>query len=77
VPRYFFDIDDGTGAVRDYEGSDLLDIDTAEHEAVETLGQMARDVFRTRGGRQLRVDIRDAMDTPLLRVTLKLTIDAL
>ena len=76
MPRYFFDIDDGTGAVRDYEGSHLTDLDTAEHEAIETLGQMARDVFRERGGRQMQVNIRDDEDKPLLRLTLKLTIDS-
>ena len=74
--RYFFDIDDGTGAIRDSEGSDHPDLDDAEREAVETLGQMARDA-RTRGDRLMRVDIRDAMGRHLLRLTLKLTIEAL
>jgi hypothetical protein len=77
VPRFYFDIDDGTCATRDNEGSEHTDLAEAEHEAVETLGQMARDVFRSRGGRVLQVDIRDDRDTPRLRVTLRLSIDVL
>ncbi|MGF6426922.1 MULTISPECIES: DUF6894 family protein [Bradyrhizobium] len=44
MPRYFFDIRDGTGLYQDEEGLDFPDLRTAEAEAARTLGELARDL---------------------------------
>jgi hypothetical protein len=44
MPRYFFDVRDGEGFVKDDEGMELLDIAEAQIEAAETLADKARDL---------------------------------
>jgi hypothetical protein len=41
MPRYFFDIEDGTTSMRDAEGSELADLRTAQREAADSLIEMA------------------------------------
>jgi hypothetical protein len=74
MPRYFFDIEDGTTSMRDAEGSELADLRTAQREAAETLVDMGRDVFRTRDHGTLSATIRDDADTVLLTVSLTLSV---
>jgi len=76
MPRYFFDIDDGKAAMRDSEGSDLPDAASAQHEAIETLTQMARDSFSSTGGAAFSIVIRDEDDLVLRRLRLALSIEA-
>ena len=76
MPRYFFDIDDGTAAMRDTEGSELADPASAQHEAIETLTQMARDTFSATNGAAYSIVIRDEDDLVLRRLRLALSIEA-
>jgi hypothetical protein len=75
MPRYFFDIEDGTTSMRDAEGSDLADLRAAQREAAETLVEMGRDVFRTRDSGTLSAAIRDDGDRILLTVSLTLSVE--
>jgi hypothetical protein len=75
MPRYFFDIEDGTIVMRDAEGSDLADLLAAQREAAETLVEMSRDVFRVRDHGRLSASIRDDTDRVLLTVSLTLSVE--
>lgn len=76
MPRYFFDIDDGTAPMRDMEGSELYDVAAAQREAVETLTQMARDAFSGTDGAAFSIVIRDDADAVLRRVRLELSVQS-
>jgi hypothetical protein len=49
MPRFYFDVDDGRGAMADGEGSELADERTAVAEARRALGEMARDLLVSEG----------------------------
>jgi hypothetical protein len=74
MPRYFFDIDDMTRAMKDDVGSDLANLAEAHREAAGTLIQMGRDVFRDGSSGSLSVIIRDESGAVLRKVWLTLSI---
>jgi uncharacterized protein DUF6894 len=76
VPRYFFDVHDGT-FLRDNEGVELRDIDAARKQVWDTLPMMAAQ--RQADGNmafQLRMDVRDEAGNHLFHATLALVIEA-
>lgn len=75
MPRYFFDIEDGTTSMRDAEGSELADLRTAQREAAETLVEMGRDVFRSLDHGRLSATIRDDAGRVLLTLNLTLSVE--
>ena len=70
MPRYFFDLDDGEGASRDGEGTELPDLDAAQIEATDTLTAIGRERFRGREGGAVRIEVRSEDGRTLLRVEL-------
>ena len=73
MPRFYFDIDDGQGLVRDSEGSEHQDLEAAQHEAVETLTQMGRELFPGTGDHELSIEIRGEEGIALMRTRLTLS----
>ncbi|GEC55983.1 hypothetical protein ABIF38_001739 [Bradyrhizobium japonicum] len=70
MPRYYFDLKDGSGTAVDEEGIDLRDVDAAQSEAAQSLGAMARDAAITTKGRgtdQMEIEVRDE-DGPVMTV---------
>lgn len=59
MKKYYFDIRDGSQSIRDDEGAELPNIESARREATTTLSEIARECVR--GGRQHRmaVEVRD------------------
>jgi len=75
MPRYFFDIHDGT-SIRDDEGVELLDLDAARKAIWNTLPAMAAD--RQADGNmayQLRMDVRDESGKHLFHAALAFVIE--
>jgi len=67
MPRYFFDVRDGEGFVKDDEGLELLDIAEAQIEAAETLADMARDLAVRAAdplGHPMAIEVRDGEGRP-------------
>jgi len=75
MPRYFFDVHDGT-SIRDDEGVELLDLDAAREAIWDTLPAMAAD--RQADGNmayQLRMDVRDESGKHLFHAVLAFVIE--
>ena len=65
MPRYFFDIRDGTGVHTDDVGLDLADMNTAIVEARRALADMTRETLLGSDDTQLDILIRDGADGPV------------
>jgi hypothetical protein len=76
MPRFFFDVHDGTH-IRDEEGVELPDLDAARKQVWNTLPAMAAD--RAANGNmacQLRMDVRDETGTHVFHAALAMVIEA-
>ena len=60
MSRFYFDFDDHGGTTIDTDGEEFPDIDAAKREALEALGDAARDFARLGAEDRLSVRIRDA-----------------
>lgn len=70
MPRYFFDVDDGSELHIDNEGTELANLTVARGEATETLTELAREHIPGDGfHRVLRIIVRDT-ERRRLEVTL-------
>ncbi len=58
MPRYFFDIRDGTGLYPDEEGLDLEDERAARIEAAHALAGIARDAAKEEGRANVSIEVR-------------------
>lgn len=58
MPRYYFDVVD-SGLVRDDEGLELSDVETAREEAIRALPDLAKGVLPSAGHEEVRVTVRD------------------
>ena len=70
MPHYFFDMRDGAELLRDEEGLELTGIQAARNEATRALADLAKDVLRSSEKRELAIEVRDALNVPLLRAAL-------
>jgi hypothetical protein len=66
MPRYFFDIEDHTGAQRDIEGLELSDLDAAWEVAATTELSVLRGPSPPKG---VTITVRDSMGNTLLCTT--------
>ena len=74
MPVYFFDINDGSGWVRDNEGSSLENALAARREATETLAQIGTELFPGLDGHALNADVRTEDGAVILRVSISLCV---
>lgn len=51
MPRFFFNIDDGTGTLPDTIGTELADFAAARSEAIRAAGEMLADIDGALKGR--------------------------
>ena len=73
MPRYFFDVDDGTTAADDI-GEELPDLDAAHLEAVRLSGEIIKDhAPQFWGGRAWRFSVRDEADQVLFTLSFSAT----
>lgn len=72
MPRFFFDTDDGDRTIRDEEGQDLNDAETARRVALDVLPDMARDKLPDGDERTFVASLRDERGTVLYVATLSL-----
>ncbi|WFU82126.1 hypothetical protein QA645_05075 [Bradyrhizobium sp. CIAT3101] len=59
MKRYYFDIRDGSQFIRDDEGLELPDIESARQEATAALSEIAREWARGRPQHRMAVEVRD------------------
>ncbi|MCE4226739.1 hypothetical protein HCU64_23640 [Methylobacterium sp. C25] len=72
MPRYFFDVADGDRHVRDEEGLELPDGESARREAICSLLDIARDELPDGDHRSFVITVRDGDETSLLSARLAL-----
>jgi hypothetical protein len=75
MPRFFFDVSDSGRGFPDTEGTVLADLEHAREEALETLGQIAKDELPDGDRREFTIDIRSEAGQILLTASLSLRVD--
>lgn len=65
MPRYYFDISDGSGVHEDDVGLELADMDAAIAEARRALIDMTRESLLSADTTNLHIRIRDGADGPV------------
>jgi len=58
--RYFFDIIDNGSPVKDEQGGEYPDLESAKQEAARVLAQVAVDLLPSSEGCTLAIEVRDA-----------------
>ena len=66
MPRYYFDVVDASGLVRDTEGMEFDDMDAAVAEARRALGSMVKDALSDGSEHPIEIRIRDGDEGPIL-----------
>lgn len=74
MPRYYFDLRNEEGWLSDPEGSEHRDLGAARHEAIDTLVQMAREIFPDRDRQGLEIAVRGEDGKVLLLASLRLNV---
>ena len=77
MPRYYFDVHDGTHLTPDDQGLELDSLEQAQKEAVKALPEVARDVLPNGSERTFTITVKDEMKRPVLSAKLALTVDRL
>jgi hypothetical protein len=72
MPRFHFDIRDGSLLHLDEEGQELSDIDAVEEEAAEALAIIAGDLLPSRRNGLLIIEVRDEARRHLLSISLEM-----
>lgn len=75
MPRFYFDIDDGSGLLLDDEGIETANLESARLKAVEAVRSIARDLVPTGDRHVVSADIRDESGRVRIKATLTLTIE--
>ncbi len=70
MPRYYFDCRDDGQSIRDDEGVELANLDTAKEAAARALAEIARDLLPHSSTGSLGMDVRNDNDEVLLTTEL-------
>jgi hypothetical protein len=74
VPRFYFDVRDGTQFVPDDEGIEFDSLDAAEREAAESAAEIGRDRLPKNDPRAVTVEVRNEHGQRVLTVTVSMEI---
>jgi hypothetical protein len=77
MPRFYFDVRDGDKFIRDDDGLEYPDTETARDEAALALAEMAKDVLPGAAIREIAIEVRDEAKEPLLRAVLRFEVQRL
>jgi hypothetical protein len=59
LPRFYFDVREGTGFITDEMGLELDSIDAAEYEAARAAADIGRDHLPKGNARDVTIEVRD------------------
>jgi hypothetical protein len=74
LPRFYFDVSIDGRLARDDEGLELDDLNAAEHEATRTASQIVYEDLSKDDASEIVLQIRDAQDQQVLKVTASMTV---
>jgi hypothetical protein len=75
MPKYFFDLDDGSGLASDTEGSDLPDLMAAEPEAAAIATELSVNLYAGRVARRIVVRVRNERGERVLTITTSILVE--
>jgi hypothetical protein len=75
VPRFYFDVREGTRFTPDDEGLELDNLDKAEREAAESAAEIGRDQLPKNDAREVTVEVRNEHRQRILSVTVSMHIE--
>ena len=74
MPRFYFDVREGTTFVPDEEGMEFESLDAAEREAAETAAEIGRELLPKGDARDITVEVRNEHRQRVLTVTASLEV---
>ena len=74
MPRFYFDMHEGSTCVRDETGLELSTVMAAEQEAARAAGEIARDLLADGDLQKIRSELRDERRSPLAAITVSVEI---
>ena len=75
--RYFFDIIDNGSPVKDEQGGEYPDLESAKQEAARVLAQVAVDLLPSSEGCTLAIEVRDERGDRVLATSLTFEVQRL
>jgi hypothetical protein len=72
LPRFYFDTYDGERASVDSDGLECSSRHMVQHQAIDALPDMAREILPDGPNRMFRVEVRDGDGNVVFRATLEL-----
>jgi len=75
VPRFYFDVREGSRFIPDDEGLEFDDVDAAERETVEVAAAIGRDQLAKGDTREVTVEVRNEHSQRVLTATASMHID--
>jgi hypothetical protein len=72
MPKFYFDINDGTGDAHDDEGCELKNKSEARNSAMEVLASVARDLESDSNDQAITASVRDHTDKVIFEAKLSL-----
>ncbi|AWN44402.1 hypothetical protein DK389_06680 [Methylobacterium durans] len=75
TPRYFIDLHDGSGLLRDDEGFELPDEEAARGKLTSILGRVAREFLPDTDQQVFTAAVRDQTGKVILRARLSLEVE--
>ncbi len=74
MPRFYFDVREGTQFIPDDEGLEFDSLDAAEHEAARTAAEIGRDRLPKGDAREVTVELKNEYRQRVLTVTVSMEI---
>ena len=74
MPRFYFDIRDGTGFAPDQEGIEFDSLSAAEHAAAATAAELGRDRLPMGGMQEITVEVKNEHGQRVLTVAVSMQI---
>jgi hypothetical protein len=75
VPRFYFDVREGSRFLPDEEGLELPDLDEAERKAAESAARIGRDLLSKGNAHKVIVEVRNPRGKRVLAVTVTMQVE--
>jgi hypothetical protein len=77
MPRFHFELDDGTDVVHDADGYHYDSLDSAGNDAARSLADLVKSAVDRTPCHDMTINVRDECGSPVLRARLTLSVDRL
>ncbi|WP_262029191.1 DUF6894 family protein [Microvirga sp. Mcv34] len=74
MPRFYFDVREGTRFIPDADGLEFESLDAAEHAAAEAAAEIGRDRLPKSDARDITIEVKNEHRQRVLTVTITMAI---